>query len=135
MFYVPTSKKKHCQRMSNNNNFQSQVDINLNKIAWRFQREIPLDIEEVELLLSKRASPDAAEERESYQKRKEKMVNELFVAATKVLTEVQFQFFSSYYVLGMSEVQIADAFKVTQPYVSIVLSASVKKIRKHLNLS
>lgn len=118
-----------------NNNFQSQVDINLNKVAWRFKREIPLDVAEVELLLSKQAAPDLAEERESYHKRKEQMVTELFVAATKVLTEVQFQFFTSYYVIGMSEVQIADSFNVTQPYVSIVLSASVKKIRKHLNLS
>lgn len=113
---------------------QSQVDINLNKVAWRFKREIPLDVAEVELLLSKRALPDS-DARESYQKRKEKMVTELFVAATKVLTEVQFQFFTSYYVIGMSEVQIADSFSVTQPYVSIVISACVKKIRKHLNLS
>lgn len=113
---------------------QSQVDINLNKVAWKFKREIPLDVAEVELLLSKRGSPENAEERESYQKRKEKMVSELFVAATKVLTEVQFQFFTSYYVVGMSEVQIADSFNVTQPYVSIVLSASVKKIKRHLNL-
>jgi len=117
------------------NNFQSQVDINLNRVAWRFQREIPLDVEEVELLLSKQPAPDLAEERESYHKRKETMVNNLFIAATKVLTEVQFQFFTSYYVIGMSEVQIADAFSVTQPYVSIVLTACVKKIKKQLNLS
>lgn len=120
--------------MSEGSNMQSQVDINLNKVAWRFKREIPLDVAEVELLLSKRALPDS-DARESYQKRKEKMVTELFVAATKVLTEVQFQFFTSYYVIGMSEVQIADSFSVTQPYVSIVISACVKKIRKHLNLS
>lgn len=117
-----------------NNNFQSQVDVNLNRVAWRFQREIPLDVEEVELLLSKQPTPEAGEERESYHKRKETMVTDLFVAATKVLTEVQFQFFTSYYVIGMSEVQIADAFSVTQPYVSIVLSACVKKIKKQLNL-
>lgn len=120
--------------MTNNNNFQSQVDINLNRIAWRFNREIPLDVAEVELLLSKQTAPDQ-EERESYQRRRERMVTELFVAATKVLTEVQFQFFTSYYVMGMSEVQIADSFNVTQPYVSIVLSACIKKIKKHLKLS
>ncbi len=120
--------------MMDKGNMQSQVDINLNKIAWRFKREIPLDVAEVELLLSKKAAPEEYEDRESYQRRREKMVNDLFVAATKVLTEVQFQFFTSYYVLGMSEVQIAESFNVTQPYVSIVLSASVKKIKKQLNL-
>lgn len=116
-----------------NGNFQSQVDVNLNRIAWRFQREVPLDSEEVELLLSKQTAVDP-EEREAHRLRKEKMVQDLFVAATKVLTEVQFQLFTSYYVLGMSEVQIADAFNITQPYVSIVLSACIKKIKKHLNL-
>jgi len=116
-------------------NLQSQVDFNLNKIAWRLQREIPLDCEEVERLIAKQPTADLLEERESYHRRKEQMVQELFVAATKVLTEVQFQFFTSYYVLGMSEVQVADSFNVTQPYVSIVLSACIKKIKKKLNLS
>ena len=114
-------------------NLPGQVDINLNKVAWRFQREIPLDVEAVELLLNKQPTIDN-EERESYLQRREKMVNELFVAATKVLTEVQFQLFTAYYVLGMSEVQIADAFQITQPYVSIVLTACVKKIKKQLGL-
>lgn len=114
-------------------NFQSQVDINLNRIAWRFQREVPLDSEEVELLLSKQTTVDP-EEREAYRLRKEKMVQDLFVAATKVLTEVQFQIFTSYYVLGMSEVQIADSSNITQAYVSIVLSACRKKIKKQLGL-
>lgn len=112
-------------------NLQGQVDVNLKKVAWKFQREIPFDSEEVENILSKRAILDP-EEYASSQKRKEKMVHELFGAATKVLTEVQFQFFTAYYVVGMSEVQIADAFNVTQPYVSIVLSACIKKIKKEL---
>lgn len=113
--------------------FQGQVDVNLKKVAWRFQREIPLDSEEVEFILNKRAVVDP-EDYATSQKRKEKMTQELFVAATKVLTEVQFQFFTAYYVVGMSEVQIADAFNCTQPYVSIVLSACIKKIKKALNL-
>lgn len=116
-----------------NNNIQSQVDINLNRVAWRFQREIPLDSEEVELLLSKQQVVDP-EEREASRQRREKMVHDLFIAATKVLTDVQFQIFTAYYVLGMSEVQIADSFQITQAYVSIVLSASRKKIKKSLNL-
>ena len=121
--------------MSNSHgNMQSQVDVNLNRVAWRFQREIPFDVEEVELLLSKQPTPAQAEDRENYHKRKETMVAELFVAATKVLTEVQFQFFTSYYVIGMSEVQIAEAMGVTQPYVSTVLSACIKKIKKNLNV-
>lgn len=114
-------------------NFQSQVDVNLNRIAWRLQREISLDADNIEHLLSRRSEIDP-EEKEAYRKRREKMVEDLFVAATKVLTEVQFQFFTSYYVLGMSEVQIADSFGVTQPYCSIVLKACVKKIKKHLKL-
>jgi DNA-directed RNA polymerase specialized sigma subunit len=114
-------------------NFQSQVDVNLNRIAWRLQREISLDADNIEHLLSRRTEIDPAE-REIDRKRREKMVEELFVAATKVLTEVQFQFFSSYYVLGMSEVKIADSFGVTQPYVSIVLSACIKKIKKYLKV-
>jgi len=113
-------------------NFQSQVDFNLNRIAWRFQREVSLDVENIEHLLSKRNAEIDPEEKEADRKRRERMVEELFVAATKVLTEVQFQFFTAYYVVGMSEVQIADSFGVTQPYVSIVISACIKKIKKHL---
>lgn len=116
-------------------NLQSQLSIPLGRVAWRLRREIPLDCEEVERLISKQPTPDLLEERESYHKRKEQMVHDLFVAATKVLTEVQFQFFTSYYVLGMSEAQIADSFSCTQPYVSIVIKACIKKIKKKLNLS
>ena len=120
---------------ANNNNFQSQVDINLNKFAWRLQREIPMAVAAIATLINKQYPTQDLEDRENSRRRKEKMIEELFVAATKVLTEVQFQFFSSYYVMGMSETQIAESFNVTQPYVSIVLSACTKKIRKHLKLS
>lgn len=118
--------------MSGSNGFQGQVDVNLKRVAWRFQREIPLDSEEVERILNKRAVVDPDDYAAS-QKRKAQMMQDLFVAATKVLTDVQFQFFTSYYVVGMSEVQIAEAFNCTQPYVSIVLSACIKKIKKAIN--
>lgn len=122
--------------MNKKNNLQSQVDIKLNRYAWRTQKEFPLDIDAIDTLLFNKGAltDEPAYSREEYQERREKMVNDLFVAATKVLTEIQFQFFTSYYVLGMSETQVADSFHVTQPYVSIVLSASAKKIRKHLNI-
>ena len=114
--------------------FQSQLDFNINKIAWRLQREISLDTENIEAIASKQTVLDP-EERERDRKRREQMVYDAFAAATKVLTEVQFQFFTAYYVLGMSEVQIADSFGVTQPYISICLSASIKKIKKNLKIN
>lgn len=114
-------------------NLQSQCDVPLGRIMWKQQREISLDTENIELLISKQLAVDP-EEREKERKRREKMIYDLFAAATEVLTETQFQFFTAYYVVGMSEMQISDSFEVSQPYVSIVLSASSKKIRKHLGV-
>ena len=120
--------------MSKSRDLQSQTDVNLSRFAWRFRREIPFDVDDVEILLNKRPEKESLASRQESLKRKEKMLQELFVAATKILTDVQFQFFTSYHVLGMSETAIADAFGVTQPYISIVLSACNKKIKKHLKL-
>jgi len=118
-----------------NNNLRAQSDVNLDRFVWKTSREIPVDIKDLETLLNKRAQEALSlEERQDYLKKRQELVHNLFEAATKVLTDVQFQFFTAYNVVGMSEIQIADAFDVTQPYVSIVLSASNKKIRKHLKL-
>lgn len=133
MFFDVTPRLFLLTTMPTNNNLQSQLDVNLNRIAWRLQREISLDVENIESLISKQLPTDP-EEREKDRKRREKMIGDLFVAATEVLTETQFQFFSAYYILGMSEMQIADSFGVTQPYISTCLSASIKKIKKHLDL-
>lgn len=116
-----------------NRNFTSQTDVDLNRIAWRTQREIPMDIAQIEILLNEQHQyEELLEERESRGDKKERMVKELFVAATKVLTDVQFQVFTSYYVLGMSEVQIAESLGVTQPYISIVVKACIKKIKRQI---
>ena len=126
--------------MSNNGagNLQSQVSVNLNRFVWRTQREFPIDAEVLDLLLYKRGSltenENAEADRKEFIVRRQGMLEQLFVAATKVLTDVQFQFFTAYHVLGMSETQIADSFSVTQPYVSIVLSACTKKIKRHLEV-
>lgn len=119
-----------------NRDLQSQADFNLNRFIFRIQREIPTDSDELERLVNERLVSWGDEEnaREDHQARRREMIDQLFVAATKVLTDIQYQIFSAYSVIGMSEIQIAEGFKVTQPYVSIVLSAAVKKIKKHLRL-
>ena len=115
------------------NNLQSQLDVPLNRITWKKQWEVSLDVENIESLISKQLILDP-EEREKDRKKREKMINDLFTAAAKVLTETQFQFFTAYYVIGMSEMQIADSFDVSQPYISMCLSTSAKKIKLHLGL-
>jgi len=115
---------------------RSQTDINLDNHTYRrMQREIPTDSEELERLLNERGDThmDDAEKLSLYEKRRD-LVNQLFVAASKVLTNIQYQIFSAYFVIGMSETQIAEGFKITQPYCSIVLTACIKKIKKHLNI-
>ena len=128
--------------MSNNGsgpgNLQSQVSVNLNRFAWRTNRNLPIDAEALDILLynkgylTEKDPIESDKERKAYIAKREELLKQLFVAATKVLTDVQFQFFTAYHVLGMSEIQIATAFDVTQPYVSIVLTACIKKIKKHL---
>ncbi len=121
----------------------SQTDVNLNKFAWRFQREFAVDGESLEFLLNKNRNfraedveaEDAGKDRQAFLEKRQKMIKDLFEAAAKTLTDVQYQFFTSYYVLGLSETQIANNFSVTQPYVSIVLQACAKKIKKYLKIT
>jgi len=122
--------------ISGKKSLRSQTDLNLDKAAYRSQREIPTDTDELERLLNEQAPAfvDNDDKEDYYEKRKE-LVNQLFTAASKVLTDIQYRIFSAYYVVGMSEIQIANSFHCTQPYVSIVLSASVKKIKKHLKIT
>jgi len=128
--------------MSNNGkrDLQSQTDVNLNRFAWRTRREIPIDIESLEFLINKKKQlvdevlEELLDEGTTSHNKREEMLQQLFVAAAKILTDVQYQFFTAYHVLGMSETQIAESFGVTQPYISIVLSASARKIRKHLKI-
>jgi len=123
--------------MPKDGNFQSQTDVNLGRFAWRVNREIPIDAAGLENLINKNKpfSEETEAERRTSLERRQELVNKLFKAASRILTDVQFQFFTSYYVLGMSEIQIAQAFKCTQPYCSIVLKASIKKIKAHLAIS
>jgi DNA-directed RNA polymerase specialized sigma subunit len=122
--------------------FRSQTNINLDRYIFRVQREIPFDTADLEKLLHENKHFQdliTEEERQAdwqatHEKRRQ-LVEQLFTAASKTLTDIQYQIFCSYYVLGMSEIQIAESFSITQPYVSIVLSASIKKIRKHLRLT
>ena len=121
----------------------SQTDVNLNRFAYRFQREFAVDAESLEFLINKKRNfvaedmdeEDVSKDRQAFLEKRQKMIKDLFEAAVKTLTDVQYQFFTSYYVLGLSETQIANNFSVTQPYVSIVLQACAKKIKKHLKIS
>jgi DNA-directed RNA polymerase specialized sigma subunit len=125
-----------------NKSFRSQTDVNTDRFIFRIQREIPTEGVELEQLVHNnqtaiaqtQTDEERLTERQEFQERRKELVEKLFVAATKVLTDIQFQIFTSYFVMGMSEPQIASSMNVTQPYISIVLTASVKKIKKELRV-
>jgi len=126
----------------NNKSFRSQTDVNTDRFIFRIQREIPIEDVELERLINDnqtaiaqtQTDEERLTERQEFQEKRKELVEKLFVAATKVLTDIQFQIFTSYFVMGMSEPQIASSMNVTQPYISIVLSASIKKIKKELKI-
>lgn len=127
--------------MPPNNDLRSQVDHNFDRIIFRIQKEIPTEAVELERLagvanegVHGETPEEKALARQEYQDRRKELVDQLFKSAAKVLTDIQYQIFTAYFVLGMSEPQIAESFKVTQPYISIVLTAAIKKIRKHLKI-
>lgn len=82
-------------------------------------------------------------EKESYISEKEKERNEerkenyklVWDIATDKLTDRQFQIFYFYYNEGWPMTLIGKMFNITQPRVAVVLKASIKKIRKALNIS
>lgn len=127
---------------NNNKSFRGQTDVNTDRFIFRIQREIPIEDIELEKLVNDNQTAIAQTqtdeerliERQEFQEKRKELVEKLFVAATKVLTDIQFQIFTSYFVMGMSEPQIASSMNVTQPYISIVLTASIKKIKKELKL-
>ena|ERR1035437_5395818 len=125
-----------------NKSFRSQTDVNTDRFIFRIQREIPTDGVELEQLVHNnqtaisqtQTDEERLIERQEFQEHRKELVDKLFVAATKVLTDIQFQIFTSYFVMGMSEPQIATSMSLSQPYISGVLSASVKKIKKELKV-
>lgn len=127
----------------NNKSFRSQTDVNTDRFIFRIQREIPIEDVELEKLVNDnqtaiaqtQTDEERLTERQEFQEKRKELVEKLFVAATKVLTDIQFQIFTSYFVMGMSEPQIATSMNVTQPYISIVLTASIKKIKKELGVT
>lgn len=126
----------------NNKSFRGQTDVNTDRFIFRIQREIPIEDVELERLVNEnqtaiaqtQTDEERLTERQEFQEKRKELVDKLFVAATKVLTDIQFQIFTSYFVMGMSEPQIASSMNVTQPYISIVLTASIKKIKKELKI-
>ena len=128
--------------MQQNKSFRSQTDVNTDRFIFRIQREIPTDGVELEQLVHNnqtaisqtQTDEERLIERQEFQERRKELVDKLFVAATKVLTDIQFQIFSAYFVMGMSEPQIATSMSLSQPYISGVLAASVKKIKKELKV-
>ena len=136
------SQNQAYQIQMSNKDLRSQTDVNLDRFVFRFQREFAVDTESLEFLINRRRNFSREEEdaeeagvaRQKFLEKRQKMIKDLFEAAAKTLTDVQYQFFTSYYVFGLSETQIAINFGVTQPYVSIVLQASHKKIKKRLKL-
>jgi len=126
----------------NNKSFRGQTDVNTDRFIFRIQREIPIEDVELEKLVNDnqtaiaqtQTDEERLTERQEFQEKRKELVEKLFAAATKVLTDIQFQIFTSYFVMGMSEPQIASSMNVTQPYISIVLTASIKKIKKELKI-
>ena len=126
----------------NNKSFRGQTDVNTDRFIFRIQREIPIEDVELEKLVNEnqtaiaqtQTDEERLTERQEFQEKRKELVEKLFAAATKVLTDIQFQIFTSYFVMGMSEPQIASSMDVTQPYISIVLTASIKKIKKELKI-
>jgi len=128
----------------NKKDLHSQVDSNyLNNFSYRVQREIPVGDSELERLINEKlvnswvvdTQVGTQTSREENCVRRKALVDKVFIAASKVLTDIQYQIFSAYFVVGMNEIQIAKDFNVTQPYVSLVLNACIKKIKRHLNLT
>ena len=67
-------------------------------------------------------------------KRRERLMNKIYKAAAKCLTDRQFQIFILRYKFGFLETEIARQVQVIQPYVSNTLKVCNTKIRRILRL-
>ena len=100
--------------------------------------EISMSHEDLERIAQKNSM--LLEQRQDYEKRKhivrkqEKLLKKTFRAASRVLTDAQFQIFTMRYAYQMPESEIAQQVGCVQNYISRALKASIKKIQKKLRV-